>query len=109
MKKTIITVLATVAVLSFATVAYAQPSVDGYSDEAGQIQTQVDPSGGGGTPPSGTVTPTSATPTSATASDSGGSLPFTGLDVALLVGAGGLLVAAGFGMRRLTRAPDAAA
>jgi hypothetical protein len=104
MKKTIITVLAALAVLSFATVAYGQPSVDGYSDEAGQIQTQVDPSGGGGTPPSGTVTPTSATP-----ADSGGSLPFTGLDVALLVGAGGLLVAAGFGMRRLTRAPDAAA
>jgi hypothetical protein len=102
--KTIITVLAALAVLSFATVAYASPSVDGYSDEAGQIQTQVDPSGGGGTPPSGTVTPTSAT-----ATDTGGSLPFTGLDVALLVGAGGLLVAGGFGMRRLTRAPNAAA
>jgi hypothetical protein len=102
--KTIITVLAALAVLSFATVAYAQPSVDGYSDEAGQIQTQVDTRGGGGTPPSGTVTPTNAT-----ATDPGGSLPFTGLDVALLVGAGGLLAAAGFGMRRLTRAPDAAA
>ena len=38
----------------------------------------------------------------------GGSLPFTGLDVALLAGAGGLLVAAGFGMRRLTRAPGRA-
>ena len=96
--KTIIAVLAALAVLSFATVAYGQPSVDGYSDEGGQIQTQID-STGGGTPPSGTGT-------GVTASDAGGSLPFTGLDVALLVGAGGLLVAAGFGMRRLTRAPD---
>ncbi len=93
--KTLIAMLAALAVLSFATVAYAQPSVDGYSDEGGQIQTQVDTSGGGGTPPSATAT-----------SDTGGTLPFTGLDVALLVGAGGLLVAAGFGMRRLTRAPD---
>ena len=89
--------LAALAVLSFATVAYGQPSVDGYSDEGGQIQTQIDSTGGGGgTPPA----PARAT------SDAGGSLPFTGLDVALLVGAGGLLVAAGFGMRRLTRAPD---
>ena len=99
--KTIIAVLAALAVLSFATVAYGQPSVDGYSDEGGQIQTQID-STGGGTPPSGTGTGTGTV----TASDAGGSLPFTGLDVALLVGAGGLLVAAGFGMRRLTRAPD---
>lgn len=41
-------------------------------------------------------------------SDSGGSLPFTGLDVALLAVAGAGLVALGFGMRRLTRNPDAA-
>ena len=93
--KTMIAVLAALAVLSFATVAYGQPSVDGYSDEGGQIQTQIDTTGGG-PPSSGAVT----------ATDTGGSLPFTGLDVALLVGAGGLLLAAGFGMRRLTRAPD---
>jgi hypothetical protein len=92
--KTIISVLAVLAVLSFATTALAQPSVDGYSDRGGQIQTQL--SDGGGTPPSGTVA----------ADSSGGSLPFTGLDVALFAVAGGLLVAAGFGMRRLTRAPS---
>jgi hypothetical protein len=93
--KTLIAMLAALAVLSFATVANAQPSVDGYADEGGQIQTQVDTSGGGG-----------GTPPTATATDTGGSLPFTGLDVALLVGAGGLLVGAGLGMRRLTRAPE---
>lgn len=99
--KTIIAVLAALAVLAFATTAVAQPSIDGYSDTAGQIQTQVT-DGGGSPPPSAgaTVTPVD---------NSGGSLPFTGLDVALLVGAGGLLVAAGFGMRRLTRAPGQAA
>lgn len=101
--KTIIAVLAALAVLSFATTAFAQPSQDGYNDRAGQIQTQVDnggtpPSDNGGTPPSATTVST----------DSGSTLPFTGLDVALLVGAGGLLVAAGFGMRRFTRAPSQA-
>jgi hypothetical protein len=70
--------------------ALAQSSVDGYNEPGGQIQTQVGGSGG------------------SDSNGSGGSLPFTGLDVALLVGAGGLLLVAGFGMRRLTRAPNSA-
>jgi hypothetical protein len=102
--KTMISLVAALAVMAaLATTAFAQSSVDGYSDSAGQIQSQVS-GGGGGTPPSGTAA-TAATPVS---DSSGGSLPFTGLDVALLIGAGGLLVVAGLGMRRLTRAPDAA-
>jgi len=44
----------------------------------------------------------------ATEEDSGGSLPFTGTDVALLVAAGGGLLVLGFGVRRLTRRPDTA-
>jgi hypothetical protein len=38
----------------------------------------------------------------------GGALPFTGLDVALIVAVGGLLLAVGLGTRRLTRHADAA-
>jgi hypothetical protein len=71
------------------TAVFAEWSVDGYRDNAGQIQTQV--AGGGGNPPAGTST---VTPVS---DSGGGTLAFTGLDVTLLVGAGGLLVAAGFG------------
>jgi len=37
-----------------------------------------------------------------------GQLPFTGFDVALLVGAALLLIAVGFGVRRLARSNDAA-
>ena len=37
-------------------------------------------------------------------SSGGGDLPFTGLDVALIVAAGGVLLAMGLGMRRLSRA-----
>ncbi len=86
MKKTISSLLvAVVLVFTLAGTALAQSSVDGYNDQAGQIQSQVTGGGSGG--------------------GGDGSLPFTGLDVALLAGAGGLLVAAGLGMRRLTRAP----
>jgi hypothetical protein len=92
MKKTIISIVAVLALaLALATTAYAQSSVDGSpgNDQAGQIQSQVDNGGGG---------PTAV-------ADDGGSLPFTGLDLALVAAAGGMLVAAGLGMRRLTRAP----
>jgi hypothetical protein len=77
-------------------VALAGPAAaqNGYEGAGGQVQSQVQDSG-------------SAAGT--TASDSGsGSLPFTGLDVALLAGAGLLLAGAGIAMRRVTRAPSQA-
>ena len=92
MKKILTVWIAAMAVaLALATTAYAQDSQDGYRNEAGALQGQVN----SGTP-SGTVNAES------------GSLPFTGLDIALLLGAGGALVAVGLGMRRLTRGPESA-
>jgi hypothetical protein len=70
--------------LALASPAFGQSSVEGYNDAAGQVQSEVN------------------------STESGGSLPFTGLDVALLAGAGGLLAAVGLGMRRLTRGPESA-
>jgi hypothetical protein len=96
MKKMGSLLLALVLCLAFATTAFGQSSVDGYNDIGGQVQ-----SGVGG---SGTGTPPAAT----TADTSSGSLPFTGLDVALFAGAGGLLLLAGVGMRRLTRSTGTA-
>lgn len=97
--KTIISVVAAlVLVLALTTTAYGQSSIDGYNDQGGQIQSDVQQGGGGG----GDATSPVST------ADEGGSLPFTGLDVALLAAAGGLLAAAGLGMRRLTRAPGPA-
>lgn len=85
--KKIIAVFAVLALsLALATTAYGQSSVQGYNNQAGQVQNDV--------------------AGSEQAADTGGSLPFTGLDVALLAAAGALLGAAGYGMRRLTRAPD---
>lgn len=77
-----------------ATLASAQ-TVDGYTNQAGQIQTTVQGTDGSGV--AGTTT-----------TDSGGSLPFTGLDLALLALAGGALVVVGLGMRSLTKAPESA-
>jgi hypothetical protein len=98
--KTFISIVCAMAlVLALATTAYGQSSVDGYNDQGGQIQSTVDQGGSGG---NGGLAGTT------TSTDSGGSLPFTGLDVVLLAAAGGLLAAAGLGMRRLTRAPGTA-
>jgi hypothetical protein len=91
MKKTLTVWIAAMALaLALATTAYAQDSQDGYRNEAGALQGQVNDT------PSGAVNAES------------GSLPFTGLDIALLLGAGGVLVAVGLGMRRLTRGPESA-
>jgi hypothetical protein len=81
-----------VVMLVVAAPAVAQTaSQNGYSGTGGQVQAQVDDP--------------SSTPVASTDSG-GGSLPFTGLDLALLAGAGVVLVGAGIGMRRLTRAPS---
>ena len=74
---------------------------DGYGEPAGLVQTQV--GGGGGEQPGAETNAPNESPAAATVSDNGGKLPFTGLDIALMVGAGGLLLLLGFGMRRLTK------
>jgi hypothetical protein len=66
-----------IAYLVMASVALAQqPTQSGYGGTGGNIQGDV---------------------------EGGGSLPFTGLDLLLLVGAGVLLLAAGFALRRVGR------
>ena len=62
----------------------------GYSEPAGSVQQQIghrhhDPSA----------------PVDAASDDAGGGLPFSGLDLGLLGGAGGILLATGLGVRRL--------
>jgi hypothetical protein len=65
---------------------------DGYGTDAGTVQTQVDDGSTGSA--------------AVTRDGGGGSLPFTGLDLALLACAGVLLVGAGICLQRLTRVSD---
>jgi hypothetical protein len=95
MRKTFVVLAALAVLLAFSAPAFGQASIDGYSNEAGTVQGDVQGNGGNGTQP-------------AAAEQSSGSLPFTGLDLALIAAAGGLLAAGGLAMRRLTRAPGAA-
>ena len=78
--------------------AYAQNAAQsGYSSPQGSVQEQIttrnDP------PRKSTVTVAQETESS----DNGGSLPFTGLDVMLIIAAGGVLLAMGVGIRRVSR------
>jgi hypothetical protein len=98
MKKTIaIAITALALTLSMGSMAFAQSSVDGYnSDDAVQNRIQ-----------SADDANTTSPSTAAKSGNDSSSLPFTGLDIALLAGAGGVLLGLGLGMRRLTRAPEA--
>ena len=88
--------LAVCVMMVVAAPAWAAPGNDAYKNggenAAGQVQGADQGSGVAGT----------------TAGDTGGSLPFTGLDIALILGVGGVLLAVGLGTRRLTRQPDVA-
>jgi hypothetical protein len=85
--------------------AFAQGTTsDPYENEGPQIQEQIDQSapaqGGGG---GGETTPAAAVAAAEEEKGGGGELPFTGLDLALVIGAGALLLGLGVGMRRFTR------
>jgi hypothetical protein len=100
--KTLALLLALSIVIATASTAFAQDNgyENGGEGLAGTLQGPSDQGGGD----QAAVQATTAAP----ASGDGGSLPFTGLDVALILGVGGVLVAAGLVTRRLTRSVDAA-
>jgi hypothetical protein len=90
-------------VLAIPAAAMAQAAQEDYNTPAGNIQQDV-----GGLVQGGGETPGTTSNGLAGTSETGGggsALPFTGLDIALLIGAGGVFLAAGLGMRRLARQP----
>jgi hypothetical protein len=83
--------------------AFAQSSAQrGYSKPGGTVETQLDNGGGGNNPGEVVSTPESTTPTKSS------KLPFTGLDLVLVIAAGGMLLGLGIGLRRLTRSTGVA-
>ena len=80
----------------FAVPASAQTASDGYTPgPRGSIQERISTER--------TPNPTPPDEITETRSSEASELPFTGLDVALIIGAGGVLLAMGLGMRRLSR------
>jgi hypothetical protein len=106
------TLVAVLALFALPASAVAQPSVSGYDNFGPQVQEEIqqqnpaDEGGGGG--PAGGDDSGAPAPAAAAASDEGGELPFTGLDVALVLGAGLMLVGMGFGIRRMIRPTEVA-
>ena len=84
--------------------AVAQSAQGGYNQPGGVVQDQIQ------TQPAQAEDETESTPPAVTAAapeaDTGGELPFTGFDLALVVAAGGVLMLLGFGIRRFTRASE---
>ena len=106
----IFTLLAVLALFALPATALAQqPSVSGYDDFGPQAQEEIQQEGGGGGGSAG-GDDSGASPAVAAAAgdDDGGDLPFTGLDVALVLGAGLMLVGMGFGIRRMIRPTEVA-
>lgn len=113
-----VTATLTLILSMMAPAALAQSGRDGYGAKGpsvlGQTEGNSNDNGNGGGGGGGGDNPTNAQ--GATAGDdtrsadgpgsSGGSLPFTGLDLGLVLAAGASLMLMGVGMRRLTRAPD---
>ena len=85
--------------------AIAQTGIDSYKGVGEQVQGDLQ--GGSDTQP-GETAAGQPFDTAAASGAAGGALPFTGLDVALIVAVGGVLLAVGLGTRRLTRRADAA-
>ena len=102
-KFTFTAVVASVALALSAPAAFGQSAVqNGYSQPGGVIQSQVS----NGNPSSTPEASTSSTPTAKTQTSSS-QLPFTGLDLGLVLAAGAMLLAAGLGIRRVSRRTSA--
>lgn len=104
-KKFLAGTISAIMLLGAPTAMAASSAQTGYSKPGGIIQTEIDNGGGNHNP--GAVIENSS-PGGVTETHSNGSLPFTGLDVVLVAAAGGVLLALGLGMRRLTRSSGVA-
>lgn len=112
-----LTVAALIAVFAFAPASYAAcPAQQAYSNSGGNSQVDVNGASqgsdckniagvdNGNGPGASANTPQQAanTPGTSNNTDASGSLPFTGLDLAMVVGAGLLLTGLGVTLRRIS-------
>ena len=105
--KTIVAAAVAMLLVAAPAVAQVSPTEQGYSAPAGTTQQQITSSPA----PSAQVSPTptpKVTPVAVKkAAPSKGGLPFTGLELGLVLAAGAALLGVGLGLRRLSRPSDA--
>jgi hypothetical protein len=105
MRKVRIGLAAVIAVLALAPAAFAQSTGTGYGGQGGGVAGQVAPGGppsaGGAAAGAEAAHGGGAAAAEAGEAEAGGLLAFTGLDVALIVGGGLLLLAAGVALSRI--------
>lgn len=105
--KTGILVAVTCFALALPGVALAQsPTQDAYGGAAGEQQGVAGENQGGGGEESPTAETNEGTEAVATDSDAGSTLPFTGLELALIAAAGIGLFATGFALYRTSHRPE---
>ena len=93
------------ALLALPASAAAQSANGAYNQPGGVVQDQIQTQPARAESKEDTTPP--AATTAAPATKSNGQLPFTGLDLGLVVAAGGVLLLLGFSIRRFARATDA--
>jgi hypothetical protein len=92
--------------------AFAGSAQDAYDIPGGSIQEELEqprgnvPGNAPGARPGQPGQPGQPSAEVREAQAQGGNLPFTGLDLGLMVGVGGILLALGLGMRRLSRSSE---
>ncbi len=100
--KTIAASIAALCLLAPGAAMAQSSSVEGYTEPRAEIEAN---SSGPRTPADNSR---EAAPANETTAPAAGTLPFTGLDLGLMAAGGVVLAGMGFGMRRLSQAPDAA-
>ena len=101
-KRTTIAGLAAAMLAVGAPVAMGQstdPVQNGYSTPSGVVQSQIENK----TPNQPAAAVETSTPQAAVQQKSSSQRPFTGLDIGLVLAAAAVLLAAGFGIRRISR------
>jgi hypothetical protein len=107
--KTLVAAYVALLLVAVPAVAQVSPTEQGYSAPAGTTQQQITSSPAPTANVSPGTTPKAPTPVAVKkAAPEKGGLPFTGLELGLVLAAGAALLGVGFGLRRLSRPSEVA-
>jgi hypothetical protein len=107
-RRGLITLLASMAlVLAMAAPAFSASTPNGYRDQGGRSQGQVEGALQGNNSSPGNNSPGNSNNTQSVDTNGSGTLPFTGMELGLVLAMGAALLGVGVGLRRVSRPPTA--